>query len=443
MTGRTPAGQRTVRRHNLSLITAALAAAPGSRAELAQRTGLTKATVSSLVDHLIARAVLVEGQPATAGVGRPARPVRLNPDGPVALGVEINVDYIAACVLDLTGELRCYRHSEVDNRTRSAAEVIGQAVALAGEALTELGQPPLGGALALPGVVGADGTLLRAPNLPVLTGAQPGRQLAAALGMPQLLVDNEANLGALASLRAEPGVGPDFVYVSGEIGVGAGLVVAGELFRGTNGFAGELGHVVVTQDGPDCGCGGRGCVEQYAGQEVLLRTAGQPDLERLEVAVASRDPAALVAVAQAGSALGVGLASLLNVVDLPNVVLGGMYARLFDEITPALTVQLNRRVLASRGAGRLSRSPLGIDAAVRGAAGAVLDQALRDPAGIPDRDENDRGEKPWDENDRGENDRDENERDENDRAELGAAGAFSGSVGSSGSSSPWRTPRTG
>lgn len=386
---RNPAGQQTVRRHNLSLITTALAAAPGSRAELAQRTGLTKATVSSLVDHLIARAVVLEGQPATAGVGRPGRPVRLNPDGPVALGVEINVDYVAACVLDLTGELRCHRHSTVDNRAVSAAQVLKQAAALAGEVLAEFGQPPLGGALALPGVVGADGTLLRAPNLPGLTGAQPGRQLAAAL--PQLgplLVDNEANLGALASLRAEPAVGPDFVYVSGEIGVGAGLVVAGELFRGAHGFAGELGHVVVSQDGPDCGCGGRGCVEQYAGQEVLLRTAGQPDLKRLELAVAARDPAALAAVAQAGSALGVGLASLLNVFDLPNVVLGGMYARLFDEITPALTEQLNRRVLAPGEAGRLRRSPLGIDAAVRGAAGAVLDRALRDPAEISEPGEN-------------------------------------------------------
>lgn len=388
---RSPAGQQTVRRHNLSLITTALAAAPSSRAELAQRTGLTKATVSSLVDHLIARAVLVEGQPATAGIGRPARPVRLNPDGPVALGVEINVDYVAACVLDLTGELRCYRHSAVDNRAASAAEVIEQAAAVAGEMLAEFGRPLLGGGLALPGVVGVGGTLLRAPNLPHLMGARPGRQLAAALDVPglrplsELLVDNEANLGALASLRAEPAVGPDFVYVSGEIGVGAGLVVAGALFRGAHGFAGELGHVVVDQDGPDCGCGGRGCVEQYAGQEVLLRTAGQPDLERLEAAVQARDPAALVALAQAGSALGVGLASLLNVVDLPNVVLGGMYARLFEAITPALTVQLNRRVLAPRGAGRLSRSPLGIDAAVRGAAGAVLDRALRDPAGIEDR----------------------------------------------------------
>ena len=381
MTG-APAGQQTIRRHNLSLITSALAAGSSSRADLAQRTGLTKATVSSLVDDLIARAILVEGPPAAAGVGRPARPVRLNPDGPLALGVEVNVDYVAACALDLTGELRCYQHRVVDNRASGAAEVIERAAAVAGAVLAEAGRPLLGAGLALPGVVGADGTLLRAPNLPGLAGVRPGQQLAQVLPCPVLVVDNEANLGALASLRAEPAVGPDFVYVSGEIGVGAGLVVAGELFRGVGGFAGELGHVVVVEDGPDCGCGGQGCVEQYAGQDVLLRTAGQPDLERLEAAVVAHDPAALAAVTQAGSALGVGLASLLNVIDLPKVVLGGMYARLFAAITPALTIQLNRRVLAPRRPGRLSRSPLGADAAVRGAAGAVLDRALRDPAGV-------------------------------------------------------------
>jgi predicted NBD/HSP70 family sugar kinase len=378
----TPAGQQTVRRHNLSLITTALAVAPSSRAELAQRTGLTKATVSSLVDDLIARSIVVEGRPATVGVGRPARPVRLNPDGPVALGVEINVDYVTVCVLDLSGELRCYQHRVVENRAGDAAEVIQQAAAVAGAVLDEAGQPLLGAGLALPGVVGADGTLLRAPNLPGLTGTRPGHRLAEVLALPVLVVDNEANLGALASLRAEPAVGPDFVYVSGEIGVGAGLVVAGELFRGVSGFAGELGHVVVASDGPSCGCGGQGCVERYAGQEVLLRTAGQPDLEHLEAAVAAGDGAALSAVEQAGDALGVGLASLLNVMDLPNVVLGGVYARLFEAITPSLAGQLNRRVLAPRAEGQLSRSPLGIDAAVRGAAGAVLDLALRDPAGV-------------------------------------------------------------
>lgn len=376
----TPAGQQTVRRHNLSLITTALAGAAASRAELAQRTGLTKATVSSLVDALISQTILVEGEPESSRVGRPARPVRLNPDGPVALGLEINVDYIAACALDLTGDVRGYQHVPVDNRVRTAAEVVSHAVRLSTEVRTGLHQPLLGAALALPGAVGVDGVLLRAPNLPLLTGTRPGHELAGRLNVPELLVDNEANLGALAQLWSAPAGGRNFVYVSGEIGVGAGLVVNGELFRGVHGFAGELGHVVVQRDGPPCGCGGRGCVEQYAGQEVLLRNAGQPDLGALQAALERSDPMALAAVQLAGSALGVGLSSLLNVVDLPVVVLGGMYARLFRVIEPALAAELTGRVLSTHSStDELCCSTLGVDAAVRGAAGAVVNRALKDP----------------------------------------------------------------
>jgi predicted NBD/HSP70 family sugar kinase len=385
-TPQAPADQQTVRRHNLSLIAAAVGQAAGSRAELAQRTGLTKATVSSLVDALLAQGILIEGEPPAARVGRPARPVSLNPDGPLAVGLEINVDYLAACVLDLTGRVRAHRQVMVDNRQRTPATIVAQ---LGGLARAMLAAPDrlLGLALALPGAVGADGRLARAPNLPQLTGEAAGAALAGLLGAPAPLVDNEANFGALGWLRAEPGTG-DFVYVSGEIGVGAGLVVNGTLFRGASGFAGELGHVVVQRDGPVCGCGGHGCLEQYAGQDVLLRAAGQHDPSALVAAVAAGEPRALAAVAAAGSALGVGLASLLNVVDLPRVVLGGVYARLFDAITPPLQEELDRRVLSASHPGAagdpsrriaLVRSGLGAEAAVLGAAGAVVDQALKDP----------------------------------------------------------------
>ncbi|HET6209617.1 MAG TPA: ROK family protein, partial [Jatrophihabitans sp.] len=186
---------------------------------------------------------------------------------------------------------------------------------------------------------------------------------------------------ALGWLRSVRGAEQDFVYVSGEVGVGAGLVVDGRLFRGSAGFAGELGHVVVDRDGPPCGCGGRGCLEQYAGQDVLLRAADQPDPATLLAAVAAGEPAALAAVQQAGAALGVGLASLLNVLDLPTVVLGGLYAQLFDRLSGPLRAELDQRVLS--GPGTIIRSSeLGAEAAVRGAAGAVLDRVLADPGSV-------------------------------------------------------------
>ena len=423
---RLPADQQSIRRHNLGLIARAVSAAPGSRAELAQRTGLTKATVSSLVDSLLAQGLLTEGEPAPARVGRPARPVSLNPAGPVAVGLEINVDYLAGCRMDLTGAVAQRRLLTVDNRPRSAADIVEQLCQLAGE-LCPPGTSLLGVALAVPGVVGASRRLLRAPNLPKLTGQplaeQLGQRLAARslLALPDhaaasepvaptlprclgdcfrrrcfcgcfraiagrsgpecpVLMDNEANLGALGWLRGSTG-SRDFVYVSGEIGVGAGLVVGGSLFRGASGFAGELGHVVVDRDGPPCGCGGRGCVEAYAGLQVLLHASGRPDLASLSAAAAARDERASVALTAAGSALGVGLASLLNVVDLPAVVLGGVYASLFDLIAPPLRAELDRRVLSGAPV-ELARSGLGIEAAVRGAAGAVLERALSDPGAL-------------------------------------------------------------
>jgi predicted NBD/HSP70 family sugar kinase len=377
-----PAGQQTVRHHNLRLVLAELGNAPGSRARLAQRTGLTKATIASLVNSLIEQAIVLEGNPSSSGPGRPSRSLSFNPDGPAAIGVEINVDYTAVAHLDLTGRIHDNRRVAVDNRALSAMEVMARAAAVCCALRDGLPQPVLGVALAIPGVVGPDSQILRAPNLPELNGQRAGATLAMLLALSDevpVLVENEANLGALAHLRSGPTQGRNFVYVSGEIGVGAGLVVDGELFRGLNGFAGELGHVVVERNGPPCSCGGQGCVEQYAGQEALLRTARQPDIGALQTALDNRERRAVDAVKDAGAALGIGLASLLNVVDLPIVVLGGMYARLFDTIGAPIQAEVNRRVLsAQRGAPQIRRSALGADAAVRGAARLVIDRALKD-----------------------------------------------------------------
>ncbi|MDQ1732131.1 MAG: hypothetical protein QOK10_2290 [Pseudonocardiales bacterium] len=379
-----PAGQHTVRQHNLRLVLAELAAGPGSKAELAQRTGLTKATVANLVDSLIPQGILHEGDPEGSGPGRPSRSLSFHPDGPVALGVEINVDYTSVLALDLTSQVLANEVASVDNRVGRAEQILRHASRMARKILRDLDRPALGVTLALPAVVSPDGDVLRAPNLPALNG-EPARTLfGKALGLGPdvpVAVENEANLGALARLRLAPEQGQNFVYVSAEVGIGAGLVVNGSLFRGTRGFAGELGHVVVDRNGPECGCGGRGCVEQYAGLEVLLRASQQPDLDSLQRAIQAGDQRAAAALTEAGSALGVGLASLLNVFDLPVVVLGGVYARLFDQLAAPLQAELTRRVLSSRqGGGQLRRSALGADAAVRGAASMVIDRALQDPA---------------------------------------------------------------
>jgi predicted NBD/HSP70 family sugar kinase len=373
-----PAGPPALRRHNSGLVLGALRESEGaSRAELAARTGLTRATVATLLDPLLAAGVLAEETAPPRGVGRPSRPVRFHPDGPVALGIALDVDSLAVCATDLAGRVCASRKVGRDNRGESADVLCSAAADLAADLRDQLGRRVLGAALAVPALLGDGGPdareILRAPNLPRLTGARPGLALADRLGVP-VIVENEATLGALAHL----GVAPDFVVISAEIGVGGGIVLGGRVFRGVHGLAGELGHVVVDRDGPACGCGGRGCVEQYAGKAALLADAGVSDITALQEALNSGNGRAVAAVGRAGTALGVALASVLNVLDVPVVVLGGVYAELAEAIRPALEAELRARSLQP-AAPTVLASSLGENAAVRGAADAVLDEVLRNP----------------------------------------------------------------
>ncbi|WP_461031096.1 ROK family protein, partial [Streptomyces sparsus] len=164
-----------------------------------------------------------------------------------------------------------------DSRDGEPAQVLARLAALigrVGEQARASGLRPAGVCVAVPGLVARDRlTVVRAPNL----GWQ---DVDLSLHLPVreggLSADNEANLGALAELwlgghDPEP---RDALHVSAAIGIGAAILVDGELLRGTRGFAGELGHVPVRPRGRRCGCGGRGCLEQYAGEEAVLRAAG-------------------------------------------------------------------------------------------------------------------------------------------------------------------------
>ncbi|MGH3392884.1 MAG: ROK family transcriptional regulator, partial [Actinomadura sp.] len=254
---------------------------PVTRARLAEVTGFTKTTVSNLVAVLAAGGLVQDGDLVREGErGRPGVAVSVNGDGVAGLGLEVNVDYLAACVLDLGRRVRHRHLVAADNRGRAPERVIAALGRLAGQAIgsaADQGLTVAGAVVALPGVLDRRrGRLCTAPNLG-WTDVPVGELLDA--GLPVLGLpadhDNEANLGALGERWFGAGreLG-DFVHVSGEIGIGAGIVVAGRVFRGAHGFAGELGHIVVEPDGPPCSCGGRGCLEQIAGQEAILRAAG-------------------------------------------------------------------------------------------------------------------------------------------------------------------------
>jgi predicted NBD/HSP70 family sugar kinase len=274
------ADQTTVRRANLGVVLKQIAdGAPRSRASVAAETGLTRGTVSSLVGELIELDLLREtGEDEHVGrVGRPAQTLELG-DRIVAIGLEINVDYLAVCVEDLTGTIRYERRVHTDNRRAQPQPVLDRLARMAGQALEVIEESDLvvaGVAVALPGLVESQtGTLLLAPNLG-WSDIRVADEMAARLPGLTVRADNEANLAALA--EHWHGVArelEDFVCVFGEVGVGGGIFVDGELFRGAHGFGAEFGHMTVDPVGPPCKCGADGCLETFAGQEAIARRAG-------------------------------------------------------------------------------------------------------------------------------------------------------------------------
>ncbi|WP_406481842.1 ROK family protein [Streptomyces platensis] len=412
----TPPGgdtQHGIRRRNLARVLRTVAAqGPVSRPAVAARIGLTRAGVAPLVDELLRAGLLVEtGRAATGGRGRPGTELAVSDRGPAGIGAEIGVDHLAVCAVDLRGRVRARVAADAANRHRAPGPVLRQLSGLLAEVTAEIaaeGLRPAGLTVAVPGLVARDATtVVHAPNLgwraadlaPGLAGVTAPEGGSSAV---PLTVENEANLGALAELRLGGGAGrpappPDFVHVSAEAGIGAAVVVDGQLLRGARGFAGELGHVPVYPDGPPCDCGGRGCLEQYAGEPAVLRAGGLTP-ERAAAAhpgpgariallarrAADGDAAVVRALHEAGTALGIALAGAVNLLDPQAVVLGGALAGLAPWVLPSLERELTLRTAVTAETGRaggpaVTVSRLGADGPLLGAAHAALQGVLDDP----------------------------------------------------------------
>jgi predicted NBD/HSP70 family sugar kinase len=406
-----PGSMGDVRRSNLALVLGRIArSAHGThltRAQVAAATGLTKASVSSLVLDLLDAGLIREiGLNPQGERGRPGVGVELNPARAV-MGMEINVDYIAAGLTDLSGTLLLQETRERDNRNSAADPVVASLAALTAElrgAAEAQGIQVLGGGLAVPGLVDdRTGTVIMAPNLGWKSETLDLGSLLPGVPLGTTLF-NEANAAALAELRYRPAGAADFVFVSGEVGVGGGLVIGSELFTGPDGHAGELGHMVVQPEGSACSCGGTGCLETVAGQDAIFaaagiigdsratgeaalpESAGEPagtskseSLARLLAALAAGDEDAASAVAQAGRYLGVAVSSTARLLNISSVVLGGHFAILAEWLRPALTESLAKYAPGKVPPENISLSAVGEAGALLGAAGSVVRSLVEAP----------------------------------------------------------------
>ena len=369
-----------IRRHNRTALLRRLHVdGPSTRASLAAELGLNRSTIKALVDGLAEAGVVAERVPALrSGAGRPSLLVLPQPSAAVVIAIDVRVEHVAMGFVGLGGEI-LGRDSWNLHRTRDPGEVITHIVESARLMADDLDATAVGVGVSVPGVVRrADGHVHEAPNLH-WTGVALGKRLEAVLKLP-VQVGNDAELGALAEhVRGAARESADMVYISADVGVGGGVILSGQPLRGSGGYVGELGHMVVNPRGLRCYCGCDGCWETEVGEPALCRALGLPDdAPRGAVVAALRaldDPSVLDEFA---GWLALGLANIVNVLGPELVVLGDLYTALPASVVDAVSAAVQVRSLVSRAVGgtQVVISPLGRDAKLIGAAELAFEPVL-------------------------------------------------------------------
>ncbi len=359
------------------------------------RLGVNRSTVASLVGDLAERGLVAEHAPrARTTPGRPSPLVGPRRDGPVVVAAEISTDSLAVAVVTIGGRILDVRRVAMSHEPGNAFEIADRLVEIARPLVERRGPDTriFGVGVSVPGVVRQeDGFVHVAPNLQ-WRDVPLGQIVRDRLFFEApVRVGNDANLATLAEHLRGAGAGhDDFICLWGEAGLGAGIVVGGRQFTGSEGYAGEVGHLPVNPAGRQCRCGSRGCWETEVGEVALLRDAGMDPadeastLDALFARADAGDPAALDAMATVGKWLGVGLAGLVSVFNPTMVALGGLYARLYPYVRPALQSELAARVMpASRRALEIVPALLGPDSALVGAAELAFARIIADPTLVP------------------------------------------------------------
>ena len=389
-------GQRSesVRRANLSALVQVLHAdGPLSRSELGERTGLTRSGIRRLVGELVAAGLAVEEPGESLGMpGRPSPLVHLDPESAVALALEIAVDSLAMAVVGMGGQILELVRVERPRGHVTAEDIVADLVELANGTSVQWRTPALAGiGVAVVGIVRReDGFVAAAPNLGWRDVPLGAALRDAARSPAPIVVANEADLGALAEHRRGAAAGTDdAIFLSGEVGLGGGVIVGGRPLTGVAGYGGEVGHIPVNpESGSACRCGSVGCWETEVGEEALLVRAGRP------ADGGSAAVEAILADAAAGDDDGARRARRDRAVaghrarrrsstcfNPERVVLGGRLARLHPFIAGTVEAGLDRRALAGpRALVEVVPAALGVDAPLLGAAELAFEPILTDPA---------------------------------------------------------------
>jgi predicted NBD/HSP70 family sugar kinase len=374
-------------------------ASPLSRAEVAKTTGLTKATVSTLVAELMEENLLYEIGTGESSGGR--KPVLLvfRQDAGYAIGVDLGVRDIHAVLTDLKGTIVHETRSSLRGMD-TPEQVLGRLKDCLRRLMNKAPASPygvVGIGVGVPGITDDKGTVLFAPNLGWRNVPLQSR-LEAEFKVP-VIIDNEANAGAVG--EKEFGIGRDvsnLIYISVGIGIGSGIILKDELYRGASGYSGEMGHFTVHADGRPCRCGNVGCWELYASEQAILAEAEallspdaaddgsgaetaaeaddsatevprQAELEALASLADSGNEAAQELFRRTGRYLGVGVVNIINTFNPELIIIGNRFTLAERWLAPSVREVIQERALPyHRERLRLEFAGLGLRSSVAGAA---------------------------------------------------------------------------
>lgn len=321
--------QQVVKKNNKSLVLQMIIEQePISRADIAQVTGLNKATVSSMVNELLEEDLIYESGPGESSGGR--RPVLLhfNKVAGYSIGIDIGVNYILSVLTDLKGSILIEKKQSIKDSSYSVVfDQVKKMILIIKDEMPYSRYGIVGIGMGVPGIVDKEGIVLLAPNLG-WKHVSLKKDIEAEFNLP-VCIENEANAGAYGEKQFGNGHQlQNIIYISAGIGIGVGIILNGELYRGNSGFSGEMGHMIIDVDGRKCSCGSKGCWEAYASEHALLKLADDKNatLESLIQAAEENDENTIKLFEQIGTYLGYGINNIINTFNPEQVIIGNRLA---------------------------------------------------------------------------------------------------------------------
>src|SRR6185312_9432650 len=403
--------------NRLLILTGVRVSGPSTRVAVAHRTGLSRTTVSSIVDELLTDNLLFEGKTVEAAPtgGRRATLLHFNADAGYVIGVDLGRSHLTLLLTNLAGQIIA-RHSGPFDASRGPETCLQQVIASLMDFIAEhqIGwHQIIGVGLGIPGPMDAASRMLvRPPRMPGWDQFDMRTVMEHACKVP-MYFDNDANMGARGESQYGAARNVDHMaYVKVATGIGCGLIVNGDIYRGSSGAAGELGHVTIDDNGPVCDCGNRGCLEVVAGAAAVTMAASRgvyPDsdgasdgydgfdagesmaagprrADPLDVAdvvhaALAGDTGAQEAIERAGYHIGIALAGLVNIFNPSLILLDGSVARSGELLLAPIRQAIVRRSLAaSSSAIRIELALLGDNAIGLGAVATVIEAAFGPPS---------------------------------------------------------------